>query len=579
MNVLEFRGGQGGRRDRRGPGLLLGLSGLGLVVMGLVALAVVATAYSMCKIEVDTGQQAVLIRKEGLDLAPDMELAPEPKAGKYYKGVQPGVLTEGRYFYNPYYWSWEINKQFEVPDGKIGIRVALSGDELPADQVLAEPPQKDNLGNVIKPGQKGILRGVLKPGRYPYNPYAEAIEKHEPVTIPAGYRGVVTLLAGQPPKKPNEFLVAPGERGVQEATLDPGTYFLNPYETRVSLVDCRSKRFNLAQEGPMDFLSSDGFPITLDGVVEFRVEPSKVADVFVKYNEDANGDEIDEEIISKIITPESRSLCRIGGSKLSGGQFISGEDREKFQRDLVKQLTENCKKQGIEILAVAITSIQPPEDIALPVRAREVAKQKLSQYKQEKTQQEAEAKLKVQEVMAEQKKKLVEAEQEVVTKTTKAEQEQAVAKTLAEQKLKVAGTNLEATKDKASAITAKAKAAAEVIRYNNKAEVAGLAARVAAFGGDGSALARNTLIGKIAPGYRSILSSTEGPLMDLFRDFSREGPARTPSPLVPGSPAPTSTPLPPAPPAAAPKPAAPKPAADHAHELPESPFTSKETRR
>ena len=174
--------------------------------------------------------------------------------------------------------------------------------------------------------------------------------------------------------------------------------------------------------------------------------------MFVKYNEDANGDAIDEEIIAKIITPESRSLCRIGGSKLSGGQFISGDDREKFQTDLVKSLTQNCQKQGIEILAVAITSIQPPDDIAQPVQQREVAKQKLAQFRREKLQQLSEAKLKVEVVLAEQKKKLVEAEQEVVEKTTKAEQEQQVAVTLAEQKLKVAQTQLEATKDKASAI-------------------------------------------------------------------------------------------------------------------------------
>ena len=35
---------------------------------------------------------------------------------------------------------------------------------------------------------------------------------------------------------------------------------------------------------------------------------------------------------------------------------------------MVKSLTENCQKQGIEILAVAITSIQPPQEIATPVR-------------------------------------------------------------------------------------------------------------------------------------------------------------------------------------------------------------------
>ena len=279
----------------------------------------------------------------------------------------------------------------------------------------------------------------------------------------------------------------------------------------------------------MSFLSADGFPITLDGVVEFRILPEKVAEMFVKYNESANGDAIDEEIIAKIITPESRSLCRIGGSKLSGGQFISGEDREKFQTDLVKSLTENCQKQGIEILAVAITSIQPPADIAEPVQQREVAKQKLAQFKREKLQQLSEAKLKVEVVLAEQKKGVVEAEQEVVEKTTKAEEEQKVAVTLAEQKLKVAQTQLEAAKDKASAIVAKAEAEAEVINFDNAAEAAGLAAQVAAFDGDGAAMARNMLLGKIAPSFRTILGNSEGPLMDLFSQFTQrpDGP-RTP---------------------------------------------------
>jgi regulator of protease activity HflC (stomatin/prohibitin superfamily) len=549
MDIYEGRGG-GGRRRVAGPapGPASGVPWVGAAVLLLAVLALAATVYNVCKIEVDTGYEAVLIRKTGLDLEPDMELAPPPKDGAYYKGVQAGgpnngVLTEGRYFYNPYHWSWEVIKQFEVPDGKVGVRIALSGDDLPAGQVLAEP------------GQKGILNEPpLKPGRYPYNPYAETIELHDPVTVPAGYRGVKTLLAGRPPKNPNVFLVEPGERGVQAATLDPGTYYLNPYETRVSLVDCRSKRFNLGQDSEMDFLSSDGFPITLDGAVEFRIDPEKVADVFVKYNEDANGDAIDDEIIAKVITPESRALCRIGGSKLSGGQFISGDDREKFQRDLVRHLTENCKKQGVEILAVAITSIQPPEDIAKPVRAREVAKQQLARYKQEKIQQLAEAQLKVQEVLAEQKKKVVEADQGVVEKTTRAEQEQQVAVTLASQKLKVAETRLEAAKDKASAVTAKAKADADVIRFNNAAEVAGLAARVSAFGGDGHALARNTLLGKIAPSFHTILSNSEGPLMELFGQFTHE-PSPRPSPSLAG------------------------PGGRGAEALPERPFTEKETRR
>ncbi|MGO9596637.1 MAG: SPFH domain-containing protein [Isosphaeraceae bacterium] len=497
----------------RGSGKFKGLLALaGLVLLGL---GLVLGIYRECRIEVGTGYQAVLIRREGLDLKPEMELAPAPRDGKlFYKGVQSagpnnGVLTEGRYFCNPYYWSWEISPQFVVPGDRIAIRIALAGDDQPAGQILAQP------------GQKGILREVLKPGRYPYNPYAESIELHDPVTIPAGFRGVVTLLAGPLPADPNTFLVRDGERGVQINTLEPGTYYLNPYETRVSLVDCRSRRFNLGQEAEMSFLSADGFPITLDGVVEFRILPSKVAEMFVKYNETANGDAIDEEIIAKIITPESRSLCRMGGSKLSGGQFISGQDREKFQTDLVKSLTQNCQKQGIEILAVAITSIKPPDEIAQPVQQREVAKQKLAQYRREKLQQVSEAKLKVEVILAEQKKRVVESEQDVVEKTTKAEQEQKVAVTLAEQKLKVAQTHLEAAKDKASALIAQASAEAQVVKFDNAAEASGLAAQVAAFGGDGGAMARNMLLGKLAPSFHTILGNTEGPLMDLFSEFTR----------------------------------------------------------
>src|SRR5207249_7383555 len=125
---------------------------------------------------------------------------------------------------------------------------------------------------------------------------------------------------------------------------------------RISTVDCRSQRFSLGQEKDMSFLSADGFEVTLDGVIEFRVLEDRAAEVFVLYNEDFNGDALDEEIIAKVVTPESRSICRINGSKLTGGQFISGDDRGTFQADLEKSPKANCLAQGIEILNVSITS-------------------------------------------------------------------------------------------------------------------------------------------------------------------------------------------------------------------------------
>ncbi len=121
----------------------------------------------------------------------------------------------------------------------------------------------------------------------------------------------------------------------------------------------------------------------------------------------------------------------------------------------------------------------------------------------------------------------------MIVQTTKAEQDASVAATLAEQKLKVTQTQLEAAKDKASAIVAKAQADADVIRFNNKAELAGLASRVAAFDGDGSALAQNILVGKLAPGFRSILTNSEGPLDGPLRPVRQDLEGRSVPPRRP----------------------------------------------
>jgi hypothetical protein len=444
----------------------------------------------------------------------------------YTKGVQPEVLTEGRYFYNPFYWDWELSDQFEVPEGKCAVQIALDGEELPEGRVLAEQ------------GQKGIRPGVVEAGaRVAYNPYTTEFLVVDPVDVPTGARGVVTLLAGREPKDPNVVLVDSGERGVQLETLPPGKYFINPFEQRISVVDCRSRTFGLNEDADITFLSADGFNISLDGKVNFRIDETRAAEVFVLYNEDSNGDAIDEEIIAKIITPYARSICRVNGSKLNAVQFISGDDREIFQQNLQRTLSDRCEEQGVDIVQVAVTSASAPEEIRAPVRAREVAKQQLDQFLQEKIQQESQAELRVKNLLAEQKARLIEAEQEVIEQTTRAMQDQEVAVTNAEQRLAVTETQLEAARSRAAALMSEAQASADVIRFKNQADLAGLALRVTAFGGDGGSLARNVMIGKVAPAFRSILTNSDGPLMDLFSQFATDVSAPAPA-AFPSSPSP-----------------------------------------
>jgi regulator of protease activity HflC (stomatin/prohibitin superfamily) len=527
--IVQFeRSGAG----RRGPSPTASLLKM---VAPLVVVGLIVAAYNVTLIDVGSGQIAVLTRKIGKDLVNGDEIAPTPE----HKGIQREVLTEGRYFRNPYVWSWEVVPQVEIASGEMGVRVSLTGDDPGYGEFLARVDEK---GEAIT---KGIVPGVLNPGRYPINPYLYMVEKHQPTTIPAGYQGVVTNLAAPLAKDPNTLLVAANERGVQKQTLEPGTHYLNPYVTRVDLVDCRSQRFNLGQEDDMGFPSKDGFWVSLDGVIEFRVNPEKAADVYVLFNRSENGPQIDEEIVQTVIMPNARSFCRLQGSNSSGREFIQGETRSAFQKAFEAEMQKACEPLGIEIIQALITTIRPPEKIAEPVRKREIAKQEELQYKQQTLQQESEQKLAVEKAMVSQKQALVTADQDIVKTTTKAEEDQQVALTLANQQLAVAQLKLEASLDESQAITARGQAAADVVRFENEAEAAGWQTAVQAFSGDGRAYARYVLYQKLSGAWRRMMVNTaDSPMMKILDAFTEDASAAVAAPGTPAAPGQPASTLP-----------------------------------
>jgi regulator of protease activity HflC (stomatin/prohibitin superfamily) len=511
-----------GRRQVR----LSGPSLAAVLLLAIVGLSVIWTVYTSFRIDVGSGEMAVLIRKTGLDITNGDEIAPTPE----HKGIQREVLAEGRHFYNPYTWSWQVDKQIEIAPGDMGIKISLTGDDLGYGDFLAKVNEKGEATT------KGIMPGVLNPGRYPINPYLYAVEIQKPVTIPAGFKGIVTNLAAPLAEDPNKLLVKPGERGVQETTLEAGTHYLNPYVTRVDQVDCRSQRFNLGEEGDMGFPTKDGFWVSLDGVIEFRVVPEKAAEVYVLFNRSDNGPEIDKEIVETIVMPNARSFCRLQGSNSSGRDFIQGTTRTAFQESFEKSMKEACQPLGIEVIQALVTKIRPPQQIADPVRQREIAKQQELQYQQQALQQESEQKLAVEKALVEQKQALVKADQDIVKITTQAQQDQEVAITKGNEKAAVAQLKLDATIDEAAAIEAKGKAAADVVRFNNEAEAAGWTKAVEAFEGDGQAYAQYVMYQKLSASYRRIMVNTaDSPIMKIFESFAESADAAKAANVKPSS--------------------------------------------
>jgi len=465
-------------------------AGIAFVLLAIAGLATCGM------VVVENGKAAVLISKTGDDL-PNGEIIAMPGQ----KGIQLETLPEGWYWRNPYVWDWKIVDQVQIHSGKVGIKIRNFGKLLPPGAVIAEGDQK------------GIQSDVLRPGRYVINPFAYLVKEYDIVNIEAGHMGVVTLVSGKAPKNPNDFLVETGERGVQKHTYPPGTYYPNPFVEKIIPIDTRSHRFDMAGEKIIRFPSLDGFDITMEGTIEWYVDPTRVAEVFVKY--------IDTRpmvtcIVEDIILPNARAYSRIEGSKHLARDFIGGTTREHFQKEFLDGVKKSCHMQGVIVSSALVRQITPPDAIAKPIKDREIAIRMKELYEQQKERERQQKLLSMEEKMKDRKTLSTAAEADVSVATTRANQEKEVAIIEATRQLDVARLQLQAAQNQAEAKIAEGKAKADVIQYKNAAEAAGLKNSAAAFG-DGNAYVRYLMNQKLAPSINYILSNTDGPFAEMLR--------------------------------------------------------------
>ena len=368
-------------------------------------------------------------------------------------------------------------------------------------------------------GQRGPLPNVFQPARYNEysNPHAYELKLVDPIQVDPGHRGVVTVMAGVLAKDPDAYLVNDGEQGVQRSTEPEGFRYINPYAKRITPISITSQRFEMTGSDAIQFPSSDSFDIKMEGFVEWSIVPDKLPLLYVQYG---TGGELVPYLEEKVILPYARSFSRLVGSQYSARDFISGDTKLKFQSEFEAKLREACEKQGIEVLQALVRDIVPPDDIKEPINERTVALQQIDTFQQQIQVAKSAADLATQTEMAEQNQKIGEANKQVVTLTKKAEQEKDVAVTKANQDLAVAQLRLDAAKNEADAIVANGQAEANVILLHKQAEAEPLRQQVAAFG-DGNAYAQYFFYQKVAPSVKSILTSTDGPFADLFKQFTK----------------------------------------------------------
>ncbi len=470
---------------------------IGAVVLAVTVVVLGVFIWFFCRIEPPSGTCAVLVRLDGEDIPADDIIATKPGQ----KGIQLEPLSEGRYFRNPIYWEWSIQPLVQVKEGEVGVMIRQFGARPPDGQFIVAQAS----------GLRGVIEEPLRPGTYRINPYAYKVEKHPAVKINPGEVGVVTLRYGRTPEQPNAILVKEGERGVQAAPLRPGTYYLNPYVQRVDIVGVQSHK----TEFEISFLSKDGFRFPVKGTVEWAVDDRHAPEVFVLL-----GDE--DDIVNKVILRSALSMSRIQGSKYTSADVISGTVRKAFQDEFSRHITAESGKKNILVKAALISEIEPPQRIAEPIREREIAIQTRAKYEREMDRARSDALVAEQRKTQDQRIRVVAADTLRKNAIQKATKEQEVEVIAAERDLEVAKKDLETSEKRAQAIISIGQGEADVIAYTRTAEAAALRAIIAPFG-NGTAYARYLYLAKVAPNIERILSNTDGPLAEPFRELSKPG--------------------------------------------------------
>jgi hypothetical protein len=221
--------------------------------------------------DIDANQVGIVTATDGEPL-PQGRIYAEDKAGEFHndfqdpvafltkggiRGKQLRLVNTGRHMINTKLFQVQAVDKTIIPDGKIGIVTALDGSPLEPGQIVGRRVEGHDKFQkaeefIKNGGQKGPQVDFVPPGTWNINTAVFKVEIADAITVKDDEVGLVTALVGAPlgqdevvAKTPDpdkhhtfqdgeKFLDMGGQRGVQEALLPPGTYYLNRFMFQVT---------------------------------------------------------------------------------------------------------------------------------------------------------------------------------------------------------------------------------------------------------------------------------------------------------------------------------------------------------
>lgn len=283
------------------------------------------------------------------------------------RGPQKDILLPGTYYINPLLFKVIHENAKEVKPGEVAVVVSNVGKD-PSDEVRREMAAKVRERMEREQQEQAELSAALL-DHIDDTRDIEAIKEELLMGDPAD---------GRLDEGAHEAYVVPeGYRGIQEAVVGPGRYYVNTLAVSPIVIPTTNQTVEwTAGEitntfNPFEVISKDGFTMQLEVRVVFRVKPEDAPFMVAKIGG------IDR-LIQNVMHPLIDSIFRNQASESSAMAYL--QNRHEEQERAEARVRAHLLKYHVDVVNVLICHIHLPEELMKTQTEKILAEQRQNMY-------------------------------------------------------------------------------------------------------------------------------------------------------------------------------------------------------
>jgi uncharacterized membrane protein YqiK len=284
------------------------------------------------------------------------------------RGPQKDLLLPGTYYINPLVFKVIPTGAEQIKPGEVAVIVSNVGKD-PSDEVRRQMAEKVRL-RVEREEKEHITEAVERLDKLDDEDRTkEEIEEELRMTDPADRR----LDEGAH----EAYVVPEGYRGIQEAVVGPGRYYINTLAKTPIIIPTTNQTVEWTSGevtntfNPFEVISKDGFTMQLEVRVVFRVKPEDAPFMVAKIGGI-------ERLIQNVMHPLIDSIFRNQASESSAMAYL--QNRHEEQERAEARVRAHLLKYHVDVVNVLICHIHLPEELMKTQTEKILAEQRQNMF-------------------------------------------------------------------------------------------------------------------------------------------------------------------------------------------------------